>query len=101
MKASNRRPLASAADLYLQEGYPGASMDAIAARARVSKRTLYCRYGDKAALFEAVLYEMLTRVSPTDPQRFEAAAGLQAALRLIIRNLIGTISNPEFLRCIG
>lgn len=44
----------AAARTFLAHGYAGASMDKVAAAARVSKATIYARFGNKAALFEAV-----------------------------------------------
>ncbi|HKX22561.1 MAG TPA: TetR/AcrR family transcriptional regulator [Rhizorhapis sp.] len=41
--------------VFLEEGYHGASMDAIAAAARVSKPTLYNLVGNKEQLFEQIL----------------------------------------------
>lgn len=46
--------LDAAAGLFMKDGF-AVSMDAIAAAARVSKRTLYERYPSKLRLFEAVL----------------------------------------------
>lgn len=43
--------LQAASDVFLANGYVGASMDDVAARAAVSKQTLYKHFGDKAALF--------------------------------------------------
>jgi AcrR family transcriptional regulator len=43
--------------LFLAEGYERTSVDAIAAEAGVSKRTIYNRYGDKETLFLSVLRE--------------------------------------------
>ena len=44
-------------------GYQSASMDAIAAAAGVSKRTLYNHFSSKEALFRALAAEMGERVS--------------------------------------
>jgi TetR/AcrR family transcriptional regulator, mexJK operon transcriptional repressor len=41
--------------LFLRDGYERTSVDAIAAEAGVSKRTIYNRYGDKENLFLSVL----------------------------------------------
>jgi TetR/AcrR family transcriptional regulator, mexJK operon transcriptional repressor len=41
--------------LFLRDGYERTSVDAIAAEAGVSKRTIYNRYGDKETLFLSVL----------------------------------------------
>ncbi len=43
--------------LFLRDGYERTSVDAIAAEAGVSKRTIYNRYGDKENLFLSVLKE--------------------------------------------
>ena len=54
--------------LFLRDGYERTSVDAIAAEAGVSKRTIYNRYGDKENLFLSVLKEafatMLATVRP-------------------------------------
>lgn len=50
----------AAARAFLLRGYAGASMDHIAATARVSKATIYARFGNKAALFEAVALHSVT-----------------------------------------
>lgn len=46
--------LSSARVLFLTEGFDRSSVDAVAARAGVSKRTVYDYFGDKQTLFEAV-----------------------------------------------
>jgi TetR/AcrR family transcriptional repressor of mexJK operon len=47
----------AALQVFLREGYARASVDAIAAEARVSKRTIYDYYGDKETLFLSALRE--------------------------------------------
>lgn len=47
--------LSAAADLFLQEGFDGASVAAIAKLAGASKETLYSRFSTKKELFEAVI----------------------------------------------
>ena len=47
--------LAAARDLFVRQGVDRVSMDAIAARAEVSKRTVYDYFGDKRSLFLAIL----------------------------------------------
>jgi AcrR family transcriptional regulator len=47
--------VSGAIKVFLEEGYHGASMDAIAATARVSKPTLYNLFGNKEELFEQIL----------------------------------------------
>lgn len=47
--------LDAAVELLLLNGYDGTSMDAVAARAGVSKTTVYAHFADKLELFKAVL----------------------------------------------
>ncbi|RDG38988.1 TetR/AcrR family transcriptional regulator [Streptomyces corynorhini] len=47
--------LDAARDLFLRQGVDRVSMDAVAARAEVSKRTVYDYFGDKRRLFLAIL----------------------------------------------
>lgn len=49
--------LAGARQVFLSDGYEGASVDDIARTAGISKATLYRHFPDKAALFSAVLAE--------------------------------------------
>ena len=51
----------AALEVFLREGYARASVDAIAATAGVSKRTIYDYYGDKEQLFLSTLQEPRTR----------------------------------------
>jgi TetR/AcrR family transcriptional repressor of mexJK operon len=50
-----RAILVAARDLFTRYGVDGVSMDAIAAQAAVSKRTVYDYYGDKRRLFVEIL----------------------------------------------
>jgi TetR/AcrR family transcriptional regulator, mexJK operon transcriptional repressor len=51
--------------LFLADGYERTSVDAIAAEAGVSKRTIYNRYGDKERLFLSVLRETFSAMLAT------------------------------------
>lgn len=54
--APQRRVILDAAcDVFLRNGYVGASTDEIVAAAHVSKQTLYKHFGDKSSLFMEVL----------------------------------------------
>jgi TetR/AcrR family transcriptional repressor of mexJK operon len=47
--------LDAAAEIFLDKGFDQTSMEAVAARAGVSKATVYAHYRDKSGLFEAVI----------------------------------------------
>jgi AcrR family transcriptional regulator len=93
----NGNILATAAELFLQHGFDATSMDAIAARARVSKRTLYSRYADKSALFNAVIYDLLGRILvPVETLR-DSSGELTSVLLTLARDLVVNAVKPEFL----
>jgi TetR/AcrR family transcriptional repressor of mexJK operon len=61
-KPAKRAAIVRAAlDTFVREGYTRAGVDAIAAAAGVSKRTIYDYYGDKQNLFVATLHETMAQ----------------------------------------
>lgn len=60
-----RAILAGALALFARDGYSRANVDAIAAAAGVSNRTVYNHFKDKAQLFETVIQESSHRVAET------------------------------------
>ncbi len=58
------RILEVATDLFLSEGYGSTSIEAVAARAGISKRTFYHRFDGKAELFAAVVHRIIERIRP-------------------------------------
>ncbi len=60
----DERILEAARKVFLGRGFEGASMDEIAASARAGKPTIYARFGDKRALFTAVVTrDVLSRIA--------------------------------------
>ena len=57
----NERLVRTAGEMFMQFGFDGTSMEAVARAARISKRTLYGRYVDKAALFSEVVRDLVRR----------------------------------------
>ena len=92
-RARTKRPqIAEAAwRLFTEHGYAGASMEAIAAAAEVSKATLYAYYPGKEALFGQVLAERgpahatgLDTLDPTEPIAAALPRIAAALTRLIL-----------------
>lgn len=54
--------LKAAVELFQLYGFENTNMDAIAVKAKVSKRTIYKHFSDKNALFQAILKELLGQV---------------------------------------
>jgi AcrR family transcriptional regulator len=82
-----------AAELFLTEGYGVTSIEAIARRARISKRTFYSRFADKAELFGAVVHRVVERLRPS------GAADLfdGGTLEEILTRLAKVILHPALL----
>jgi len=57
-EALREQILWAAREVFLEEGFERASMDAVASRARTTKRTVYAHFENKAALLNAV-FDML------------------------------------------
>ena len=81
------RILEVATELFLMEGYGSTSIEAVAARARISKRTFYHRFEDKAALFAAVVHRIIEQIRP--PPNVPLLQGEK--LEQILRRLAGII----------
>ncbi len=79
-----RAILDAAADLFLAHGFLGTSMDEVAARAAVSKRTVYNQFESKEALFIAVVAHMTAKgadrvqVRMQEPETVDEVAELLA-----------------------
>lgn len=78
--------LSAARTIFLEHGFSGASMDNVAQLAEVSKSTLYARYPDKSALFEAVAKDRL-KSWWIDMPRDVLPAHFSAGERLLRRGL--------------
>jgi len=46
--------LTVAGEMFLERGYRATTIEAVAAKAKVAKKTIYAQFGDKAGLFRAV-----------------------------------------------
>jgi len=74
------RILDAATDLFLAQGYGGTSIEAVAQRVRISKRTFYHRFEDKPALFAAVVHRIIDRLRPPANVPLLEGADLPAVL---------------------
>ena len=52
---TEQRIIGAATELFLADGYVATTLEAVAKRARVGARTVYVRFGTKAALFKRVI----------------------------------------------
>jgi AcrR family transcriptional regulator len=83
----NDRILDAATEMFLAQGYGLTTIEALARRAGISKRTFYHRYADKAVLFGAVVHRILQRVRP--PPNVPLLEG--ATLHEVLKRLAGLV----------
>ena len=80
--------------LFLSQGYGATSIEAVAQRARISKRTFYHRFDDKPALFVAVVHRIIDRLrSPADVERL--VGDVQEVLQRLARFILRAALLPE------
>ena len=62
---TKRQTIADAAlHVFLRQGFAGASVDEIAAEARVSKPTIYAHFGSKEELFRRIIAAIVEEAHP-------------------------------------
>jgi AcrR family transcriptional regulator len=103
--ASHQAILDATLNLLAEKGMKGMSMDAVAARAGVSKATIYRRWKSKEELVEELLDAMLALVQPIDtgdPREDllqtgrNVVASATPALKLLPALAAEAVTNPEF-----
>jgi len=94
--------LAAAIDEFSENGFGGARIDAIAARAGVNKRMLYHYFGDKDALYERVLQQIYDGIRGAERKLNlrdrDPVAGIRELALFTWRYFI---EHPEFLSLIA
>jgi TetR/AcrR family transcriptional repressor of mexJK operon len=102
-RVKQARVIASARRLFLERGYVGTSMDAVALQAGIAKQTLYAYYPGKADLFAAVLRDLTVERAgePVQLPRELASPRDRTTLRQALRQLVGRVATamfqPEFV----
>jgi len=91
------RILDVATALFLGHGFGATSIEAVARRAGISKRTFYHRFRGKEMVFEAVVRRLIERwTPPLDAALFEGAS-LSETLRRAAETMIEVALTPEAL----
>ncbi len=81
-----------------EAGYASVSMDAIAARAQVSKRTLYNHFPSKELLFGALILELVARIGRTAKVKYRPGESLRAQLYEYAHESISHVQDAETLQ---
>jgi AcrR family transcriptional regulator len=79
--------LAAALELFVEKGYAGTRLDDVAARAQVSKGTLYLYFTNKEELFKAVVRESVVTLIRNSAEQTALATGSSESL---LRALVDT-----------
>ena len=74
------RILDAATEMFLAHGFGATSIEAVAQRLRMSKRTFYHRYANKEALFAAVVHRIIQRLRPAADIPLVSGADLETVL---------------------
>jgi AcrR family transcriptional regulator len=91
------RILDAATDLFFARGYGATSIEAVAQRARISKRTFYHRFADKATLFGAVLHRIIEGLRPPPATPIVTGGGLAEVLRKLAGLILHAAVTPQAL----
>lgn len=82
---------------FRASGYEATSMDRIAARAGVSKRTVYNHFPSKEQLFIRILEEMFDRGIAGPDLAYRAGKPLRAQLLELVRQKLKLLHDPHFV----
>lgn len=91
------RILEVATALFLGDGFGATSIEAVARRAGISKRTFYHRFRGKEELFEAVVRRLIERWMPPFDTALLEASSLAETLRRSAEHMLGVALTPEAL----
>lgn len=86
--------MCAAAEQFLAVGFRETSMDSVAAAASVSKQTVYAHYGNKEALYRAVIAAKCKQHRLSD-ENLPTTANTLEALQLIGEHYMDLLCDPE------
>jgi TetR/AcrR family transcriptional repressor of mexJK operon len=88
----------AAIDSFVDNGFEGTTMEAVAAAAGITRRTLYAKYADKQALFAAVIPQALADM-PFLGMAIEVSDGdLTNSLRQMARQIVQRLIDPKAVK---
>jgi TetR/AcrR family transcriptional regulator, mexJK operon transcriptional repressor len=92
----------AATEVFVQHGYLGATTDEVAARASVSKQTLYKHFADKQHLFAEIILDTTVQVvdelSNAVASTLQDAQDVRKALRDLADGFLRGLLQPDVLR---
>lgn len=93
--------LKAARDEFSEQGFNGARVDAIAARAKANKRLLYHYYGNKEALYSAVLLDAYQEIRRGEKElvlsQYDPVEAMDRLVRFTFRHFLANQWFPRLL----
>ena len=87
--------LDAATALFLADGFGATTIEAVAQRARISKRTFYHRFPDKETLFAAVVHRIIARLRPAAGVPLIEGADLRSVLVHLATLILRAAISPQ------
>ena len=87
----------AAAHEFRESGFAATSMDRIAERAEVSKRTVYNHFANKDALFEAILEVLWDRAHRAAELEYDPVLSLEEQLGSLAQRKLDVLADPNYL----
>ena len=95
----------AATEVFLRHGYLGATTDEVAARASVSKQTLYKHFADKEHLYAEVILDasvgvldVLSSATASTLQDAQDVQDVRKALRALADGFLSVLLQPDYVR---
>ncbi len=89
--------LTAAREEFLESGFSSTSMDRVAERAQVSKRTVYNHFPSKEALFKAITGEFIEAMRQAISVRYDPEQTLEAQLTDIAEREVAQVTRPDYI----
>ncbi|MEV7527154.1 TetR/AcrR family transcriptional regulator [Agrococcus sediminis] len=90
--------LAAAEDVFLRDGYVGASMDEVARLAGASKQTVYRHFGSKERLFVELVSSMTDAAGDAAGHEADASGEVETVLVALASAMLDGVLTPRILR---
>jgi len=87
----------AAIEEFLAAGFDATSMDRVAARARVSKRTVYNHFSSKEALFAAILRQLWDSSDTEEAPAYSSRHPLRGQLLQLLLKKLSLLNDEAFL----
>lgn len=86
-----------ARDLFFTQGYGTTSIEMIAKKAGMSKRTFYHRFEDKADIFRAVVHHVIESLRPSDTADLFKGQSFEKILERLAQTILNAALSPQAL----